>query len=176
MQFTILTAFVHLINTNKFAGFLFLLGFILIPWLSWKVVCDLLTAITQFFKERAEAIYLSNRKFSITPTTTTLTMDERVDLTGKVIDLITDTIQLEVAKWLAPKVRLSEEIKISYLDETASDIAVTVKDSLSKDIFTDPNLLYTTEYLQKFIISSTIQIATEAAINHNNDLRAHALE
>lgn len=158
------------INNSTILSLLSMITICLLIWGTYRIFLDLLDSIQVYFRELGEKIHLQNLKAAEKQPIERLPMTERVELTERVLDLISNTISLEIAEWLAKDINLNNPVDIAYLDEVYKSIGEKVYNAFSSDVFTDPNLLYTATYLQTLIVKSTIQAITNAAIAHNANI------
>ena len=57
------------------------------------------------------------------------------------------------------------------MDTDITNISKTVFDGINKELFKEPNLILTEEYLMSFITKKTINIMLDVVQAHNNNIR-----
>lgn len=101
----------------------------------------------------------------------TLTMPERVNLTTSMFEFISNLITEEVESLMKTYVSLNTPYEIIKLDNDVEKISKIVYAGLNTDVFTDPNLIITKEYMMSFITKKTSYILLNYVLIYNNDIK-----
>ena len=130
----------------------------------------LLSNIRAYIVNKSNSYYIENNK-KMQTNVATLSMQERIDLTNSLLDLITFMITNEVASRFKSHNALNTPYNISDLDNDAKTISTFVFESIKSSIFTDANLTLTESYLSDYIVKKTIDVLVTASLTHNERIR-----
>lgn len=164
----IFTNLINTINNSRFLSVLISSILVLLGICFTIYIIKLLSNIRHYIVNRSNSFYLNNLKLQ----STILTTPERIDVTNSVLDLITFMINNEIASVFKQYISLNELYNISNIDKDAKTIAENVHNGIDSKLFTDPNVMLTSEYLMTYITKKTIDLLIVVAQNHNDSLRS----
>ena len=136
-----------------------------------KLVFSFINSSINFLKEKSRKLTIENREKLNLNTTPSLTIDRRIDITNAIFDLIAFMIANEIYSVFKPYQTLGTPYQINKFDEDLTNISKTVFEGLKVDLFTDPNILVTKEYLMAYITKRTTSMLLDNMIMHNLQIR-----
>lgn len=162
------------VNENMFIALLiyFMLVYIII-----KIYYYINQLVRTKIEERSEKIKnmkMANKRIE-NSNGVTLSMPERIELTNSILDLMTFMITNEIMSYMKSFLSLNVKYEVSNLDTDIKKISETVFHGINPTLFTDPNLILTSEYLMSYITKKTTNIFLETVMNYNQTLRAHSM-
>ena len=161
---------VTLINNSKFLSVTLSIVFIIFGMAAVIYIIKLLGNIRSYIVNKSNSFYLNNQKIKSNGSAT-LSMPERVELTNSVLDLVTFMINNEITSVFKQYITLNDLYNMTNMDKDIEYVASNVANGLQQEVFTDPNLILTKEYLMRYISKKTIDLFIVVAQNHNTTLR-----
>lgn len=133
-------------------------------------IINLLSNIRAYIVNKSNSYYLSNKK-NVRMDNSTLPMPDRIELTNNVLDLISFMINSEIITEMKPYIALNNSYTIANLDSDVTNISKRVFDGINKNLFVDPDLVLTQEYLISFITKKTLTTLLDVVQQHNANIR-----
>lgn len=169
-MFELFKAIIDAINNSKFLSVLvsFIIIIFAINFITYIV--KLFGDIRSYIVNKSNSYYLANQK-NTRKDNSTLPMPDRIELTNDVLDLISFMINNEIVTEMKTYISLSNPYVISNIDKDAATIAERVFKGINENLFTDPDLVLTKEYLISFITKKTLTTLLDVTQQHNSNLR-----
>lgn len=162
-------SFISWIDQSHFWSLIFATVIVFIIIFTIRTIIGILVAIRNYYDEKSNIIRI--KSIQLTNNTQILPIDKRVKLTNSVIDLIELSIDVEISNELQKCSSLNQPYKIINLDNSIQTVGDNVYEGLNKDVFTDPNLLFTSVYFQKYIASRTKNKLINTVQKYNESIR-----
>jgi hypothetical protein len=167
IMFTIISNFFDWVAQSKFWSACFLIIFL---FFMLRIIFDIMLIIGNI--KTFTYLMWKEKKLSIEKDmNSNISMPDRVELTNSILDLITYTINQEITSTMQPYIQLSQQFPINNIDIAIKNISNNVFNAVDKDMFSDPDLLLTSEYLQKFITAKTKNAMLDVVTRHNDAVR-----
>ena len=159
-----------IINNSKFLTILLIVIFVIAAIQTIIYIIKLLSNIRAYIVNKSNSFYLANQKNTLMGNTT-MTLSDRIEMTNGILDLITFMVNNEIVSSFKPYIGLNSSYDMSNMDTDIAAISNNIFNGINKELFKDPNLILTEEYLMSFITKKTINIMLDVAQAHNNNIR-----
>ena len=168
---TLFTTIIDTINGNGFLTALVAIFIFVVALNLFIYIVRLLGNIRGYIINKSNSYLIENQAKS--PSNATLTMPDRVDLTNSVLDMIAFMVNNEIYHLFRTYIALSNPYDVTNLDTDSAKISTNVFDGIKKDLFNNPNLILTSEYLMEYVTKKTITTLLETAQAHNANLKGN---
>lgn len=167
---TIITNLFNIINNSKLLTIILSVIIVILAICSISYIIKLLSNIRAYVVNVSNSYYLSNQK-NTRKDNSTLPMPDRIELTNDVLDLISFMINNEIVTEMKTYISLNNPYIISNLDSDTENISERVFKGINENLFDDPDLVLTKEYLMSFITKKTLTTLLDVTHQHNANLR-----
>ena len=158
---------INFINEHTWAS---IISFTIITYIIFLLIYklfEILNSINKLIKENI-------MKYQIRRTDhldmVTMQLSERIELTNSIFNLIDDMIHEEILSFMKTFISLPEKYQILNLDIDVGKISTIIYEAFNKDIFLDPNVLITQEYMMSYITKKTSYELLIAVLAHNENI------
>ena len=124
-------------------------------------ICIIISNVGKYFGAKAE-----NMK-----TETLLKREEKINISRNYIDMIDYIIGNEIARILQTYALLRNRYETLQIDEDLEKLASTIYNGLKKDFLQDDSIIFTEEYMMKYITERCRLLLFNSVTEYNSSLR-----